>query len=186
VIVGVAFGVILYFSLLYNWQTPIFSMNATALVAAITTGTSTILAMAALAQISEMKKARLAERPQLRIFLNMAHVTVTTLRILNIGKLAAVDISLKIDFEKGDKVIEAREFNEAAMLPLGDKDLILPDSNFNNLLNALDRITVAGSYQDGFGKTFSVNESIDTKEFVDSVKSARMLMREKDKTLKEL
>jgi hypothetical protein len=154
------------------------------LAAIITASTAIILALASLLQIKEMRKAREDEySPHIRAFLNMVETTIASLRFVNIGRSPACDLYFEIDFMKMDTVVDSRIYEQDTMLPSDDRDLILPQMQFKVLLDAFTDIVVSGSYTNGFGKKYNLNQTIDVKSFVDSVNSAKILMRSKDKIL---
>jgi hypothetical protein len=65
-----------------------------------------------------------------------------------------------------------------------DVELIMPEIQFDKLLKSLNQIEIKGALYDAFGTKSELQESIDVKEFVDSVKKGRILFREKDVSLK--
>jgi hypothetical protein len=113
----------------------------------------------------------------------MVEVNVVFLRFVNIGRTAAVDLKFQIQFKKDSETIGESTYKEDAMLPFCDRDLITPESQFSRILNKVTSITISGSYTDGFGGTYNLSQSIDVKDFIDSVNAAKMLMRPKDKVL---
>ena len=129
--------------------------------------------------VQEMKATREAEyKPQLRVFLNIQKSVIVFLKIINIGRVAAVDIELDVVFSKDNKIAEERHFKQDAILPLGHTELILPDSRFDILPNMVTQIAISGTYKDGFGKTIPMNQSIDVKGYLDSIKKAKILAQE--------
>jgi len=135
--------------------------------------------------VAEMRAGRKAEyMPVFRCYLNMAQLTVVTLMLKNAGKGPAVDVSLLIDFKKNGTVVETRPFKRKVLAPQEDVELIMPEIQFDKLLDSLNLIEIKGTLYDAFGTKSELQESIDVKEFVDSVKKGRILFREKDVSLK--
>jgi hypothetical protein len=135
--------------------------------------------------VSEMKAGRQAEyMPVFRCYLNMAQLTVVTLMVKNAGKGPALDVNLLIDFKKNGTVVESRPFKKKVLAPQEDVELVMPEMQFDKLPESLSRIEVNGILYDAFGTKSVIEESIDVKEFVDSVKKGKILYREKDASLK--
>lgn len=154
------------------------------MAALITAITAVILAVIGLIQVREMRQTRKAEyRPHLRVFLNLGEKTIVFLRFVNIGRIAACDLDFQIVFKKDGETIQESSYKEDTMLPQGDRYLITPELSFEALLGKFTTATVSGTYTDGFGKEYTLNKSIDVKAFIDSVKSARMLWRSRDKVV---
>lgn len=129
--------------------------------------------------VQEMKAAREAEyKPQLRASFSIHQRVVVFLKIINIGRVAAVDIELDIAFRKDDVIVERRHFKQDAILPQGYTELVLPDSRFDVLPSMVTQIAISGTYKDGFGDTVPMNQSIDVKGYLDSIKQARILAQE--------
>jgi len=160
--------------------------------AIITTAATLLLALATLYQalktgdtVNQMKESRKIElRPKVKVFLHMAAITYATLKIQNVGRGPALGIDLQIILKKDQNIVETRSVKSKIMLALEDAELILPDGLINNLLQSITSIEVKGSYTDTFGEKIEEQETISVKEFVDNVKNARFLWREKDGSLK--
>jgi hypothetical protein len=137
--------------------------------------------------VSEMRAGRVAEyMPVLRCYLNMAQLTIVTLMLKNAGKGPAVEVNLIIDFKKNGAVVESRPFKRKVLAPQEDVELIMPEMLFGKLLDSLNLIEVKGILYDAFGTKSELEESIDVKEFVDSVEKEKILYREKDASLKPI
>jgi hypothetical protein len=129
--------------------------------------------------VQEMKATREVEyKPHLRASLNIRQSVIVFLKIINIGRVASVDIELDVVFSKDNQIVEQRHFKQDAILPLGYTELILPESQFDVLPNMVTHIAISGTYKDGFGKTIPMNQSIDVKGYLDSIKQARILAQE--------
>jgi len=132
-------------------------------------------AYAAKQTVQEMKASRkLEQTPHLRFMLNVRELVVVFLKVVNIGKAAAVDIHITVVFKKDDKAIEERPYDTEAILPLESTELILPEPQFDYMLNKFTHIYVNGNYSDIFGQPYTVTQSIDVKKFVDSIKKAKI------------
>lgn len=122
-----------------------------------------------------MKASRTLEQtPHLRFLLNVREKVVVFLKVVNIGKAAAVDIRATVVFKKDDKAIEERSYVAEVILPLESIEFLLPEMQFDQMLNTFTRISVDGYYRDIFGQPYTVTQSIDVKQFVDSIKSAKI------------
>jgi hypothetical protein len=129
--------------------------------------------------VREMKATREAEyKPQLRAHLNIQKSVIVFLKIINIGRAASVDIDLDVVLSKDKQIVEQRHFKQDAILPLEYTQLILPDSRFDILPNLVTQIAISGTYKDGFGQTIPMNQSIDVKGYLDSIKQAKILAEE--------
>jgi hypothetical protein len=167
-------------------------LDASSVLVIITAVSTVALAIATFYQtwqsrstVSEMKAGRQAEyMPVFRCYLNMAQVTVVDLMIKNAGRGPALDVNLSIDFKKNGTVVESRAFKRKVLASQEDVELIMPEMQFDKLLDSLSRIEVNGTLHDVFGTKSIVEESIDVEEFVDSVKKGKILYREKDASLK--
>jgi hypothetical protein len=100
------------------------------------------------------------------------------LKIINIGRAASIDTNLDVIFKKDDQVIQQRHFQQDVILPLEYAELILPESQFEVLPSVVTHIAVSGTYKDGFGQTITVNQSIDVKGYLDSIKQAQIVAPE--------
>ena len=132
-------------------------------------------AYAARQTVQEMKASRkLEQTPHLHVFLNIEKVVLVFLMFANIGKAAAVGIQAKAIFKKDGETIEERPYNAEVILPLDGVQLILPETHFDNMLTKFTHIDVTGTYQDVFGQSYTINQSIDVKEFVNHIKKAKI------------
>jgi hypothetical protein len=137
------------------------------------------LALLALFQLREMRETRKAEySPQLRVYLYVTKVVLVVLRIANIGRAAAVDIDLTIVFMNAGQVVDKRRFEQDAILPLGNTDLLPPEVDFEKVANKFDHITITGQYRDSLGKLHPVTREIDVNQFVGAIKRAKILARQ--------
>jgi hypothetical protein len=129
--------------------------------------------------VREMKATREAEyRPQLRASLSIRHRVVVFLKIINIGRAASVDIHLDVVLSKDKQIVEQRHFKPDAILPLEYAELILPNCQFDALPNVVTHIAITGTYKDGFGQTIPMNQLIDVKGYLDSIKQAQIVAEE--------
>jgi hypothetical protein len=162
--------------------------------AIITAAATVLLALATLYQalktrdtVDQMKESRKIELiPKVKAFLYMAAQTYATLKIQNVGRGPALGVDLQIILKKDDSIVETRSVKPKIMLALEDTELILPNGLIDSILSSITSIEVKGSYVDTFGETIEEEETISVKEFVDNVKTARILWREKDGSLKPL
>ncbi len=160
------------------------------LVAIVTAGTAVVLAAATFyqalktgAMVKEMKETRELEYcPQLRGFLAAAGIrevrngpVVIPLRIMNIGRAPALDIRLTIKFENSGRPTEDRLFKQEVM-PAGDHtDVLLPGiPTLESIASRVSRIDITGRYRDADDNPFTIKQSIDVKDFVNTVNKMKI------------
>lgn len=162
-------------------------------MAAIVTAVATmILAIATLYQalrtgsmVVELRDSRKTEfMPHIRIFLYMAQITIASLKIGNFGKGPAFDVNLTVAFKKDAAVVDERPFKQKVMASQEDFELIPPEMELKKMLNSFTHVLVRGNYRDVFRTSFNVEETIDVKEFIESIDKGHILWRSKDGSLK--
>lgn len=152
------------------------NLDLSTLAALVTAITAVILSVAGLVQVNEMRQTRKAEyRPHLRVFLDVLKTTAVFLRFVNIGRTAACDLDFQVVYEKDGTTIQTEPYKDNTMLPLCDRFLITPQSQFALVLNKYTTVRISGTYTNGFGEEYKLNKVIDVKEFIDSVNAAKML-----------
>jgi energy-converting hydrogenase Eha subunit C len=153
------------------------TLDLSTLAALVTAITAVILSVIGLVQVNEMRQTRIAEyRPHLRVFLDVLKATAVFLRFVNIGRTAACDLNFQVVFEKDDTTVQTNQYKDDTMLPLDDRFLITPQSQFGLVLNKYTSVRISGTYTNGFGAEYKLDKVIDVREFIDSVNAAKMLV----------
>jgi hypothetical protein len=150
---------------------------------------TTILALATMwlayktgSMVSEMKKTRRQEySPQIACYLTFGDWMTGVLRIINLGRAAAVNVALSITFKKDDQVVEQRPFKWAIIAANEDRDLLLPShSIIPKLTETITAVDILGDYTDSLGVPFKVKQAISVNDFVETYNNSKVALRKKD------
>lgn len=121
--------------------------------------------------IKEMQEARKAEfMPNLKAKLSWLSPTFLILQITNFGKGPAMNIKAEVIFHPCE---EKRPFEASIVSPQESIKIFLPEGNIEKILEKSSKIIVKGEYRDIFNKTFKLNETIDTKDFIEKTKQLK-------------
>jgi len=124
--------------------------------------------------IYEMEKARKAEfLPHIRAELDWVGPIFLVLQLTNFGRGPAVNIKAQINFLPSR---EQRLWNQTIMSPAESIRIFLPEGQIDKVCESSAKILVKGTYEDIFGQTFEINDTIDTREFIDQAKQLKQLL----------
>jgi prepilin signal peptidase PulO-like enzyme (type II secretory pathway) len=124
--------------------------------------------------IREMEKARKAEFiPHVRVELSWLGPVFLVLKATNFGKGPATNVKAEITFLPSN---EKRIWEEAVLSPNESIRISLPEGIIEKVCEKSANITVKGECKDIFGQTFKIDETIDTKDFIEQAKQLRQLL----------
>ncbi|NHJ33597.1 MAG: hypothetical protein FK732_12120 [Asgard group archaeon] len=124
--------------------------------------------------IREMEKARKASlMPYIKITLTWLGPIFIILEVTNVGKGPATNIKATITFSPSMKT---RPLEQSMMQPNDHFRILLPDGDINRVCNTASQISFKGGYSDIFGQSFKIDETIDTKEFIENAKQLQPIL----------
>jgi hypothetical protein len=143
-------------------------------VTAILVGINAYYAWQVSKTIDEMKKARMAEfMPHVRADLSFFGI-IPVIKITNFGKGPAINVKTKIIFSGG----ETKPWEQTIMSPNESVHLILPGETMDEILQRAAQIMVSGEYGDIFGKTYTIYDRMNTKEFIEQTQKLPPILEE--------